>query len=464
MLTYKFFLGSYQRRLASSIIGAIALILAFILLILFVRWVSDIDTYRSWQLSANPKLCAQIEEEYNSRSGDQEKNTYKANGKTDLSVLDGSDYGTRIYDEIAWKMARAAKLGAKQCGLRSPQSFFEYAIEHMPYNFNEPLWGVIITSASLMILFSSLNLYASEANLGWRRLSIVIGVAAAIAALTTTILLAPHFDGNTIVACLLFSFVSFPAAVLMILGGRSIATWIRDGFGKANCSPEGAEAASIHIESNTKTDLPASLSQAQQKLEFVTFNFASKSQTTTQVSKQDKIIAIPLAGPWRRFLARNIDIWLLQLPIAYCLASTLIAIDAAWGIWLQKPNSGYLFFWLCLPAVLLAEALVFGFFGNTPGKALLGLRVTTIGVAKPSFNDYLSRLVGVYWYGLGTGIPLVFLIPMISQYKRLQLGREATYDSGRFNVRGHPAGFFRIAVAIALLYLLVRATPAILAF
>jgi len=137
-------------------------------------------------------------------------------------------------------------------------------------------------------------------------------------------------------------------------------------------------------------------------------------------------------------------------------------MDPALGSWLQRSGSNYIYGWLTFPVVLLAEAIVFGIFGNTPGKALLGLRVTTVAGTKPSFNDYVSRLLGVYWFGLGTGFPIVSMFTMIKQYQRLKLGREAGYDSGRFNVRGHPLGWFRIALAVVVVFLLLVMVPGLL--
>jgi len=64
--------------------------------------------------------------------------------------------------------------------------------------------------------------------------------------------------------------------------------------------------------------------------------------------------------------------------------------------------------------------------------------------------------------GSANGGRSVSLFTMIKQYQRLKLGREAHYDSGRFNVRGHPLGFFRIALAVVVVFLLLVMVPGIL--
>jgi uncharacterized RDD family membrane protein YckC len=181
------------------------------------------------------------------------------------------------------------------------------------------------------------------------------------------------------------------------------------------------------------------------------------------ISERDKIIATPLAGPWRRFWARIIDMWLLSLPVGLGVGIVLnvISPDFVSSI-LEYGSPNYAFGWLCLPVVLFAEAIIFGIFGNTPGKALLGLRVTTVGAAKPSFYEYLSRLVGVYWFGFGTGFPIVSFFTMFRQYSHVTGGRQTGYDSGRFNVRGHRIGFFRSAVGAVVVFILLGIVPNLL--
>jgi hypothetical protein len=56
----------------------------------------------------------------------------------------------------------------------------------------------------------------------------------------------------------------------------------------------------------------------------------------------------------------------------------------------------------------------------------------------------------VYWYGLGTGFPLVSLFTMARQRGRLKAGGHARYDKGGFNVNAPKLGFIRGVAATAI--------------
>lgn len=313
----------------------------------------------------------------------------------------------------------------------------------------EAFAGWIVLSIVFFLILTSISLYISEKVVGWKRLSIVVASGLGIISFLITLISWSSLRGDEAAVALLISCAAFPIGVLLVLGGRFTTKWVRAGFS------DPAE--------------PITRSSAGQKRDFSSAEENSaphltsiSTDTDIPISERDKIIAMPLAGPWRRFWARIIDMSLFGLPISLGIAIAMIAIDPAFESWLQNAGSNYVFSWLCLPAVLLAEAIVFGVFGNTPGKALLGLRVATVGGSEPSFNHYLSRLFGVYWFGLGTGFPIVSLFTMLKQFQRLKLGRETYYDSGRFNVRGYQLGFFRIAIAAAVVFLLLVMVPGIL--
>lgn len=167
-------------------------------------------------------------------------------------------------------------------------------------------------------------------------------------------------------------------------------------------------------------------------------------------TSHERNIELPSAGPWRRFFARLIDLWVIGLPVAYLVSLVGSALSMEFALWMHKPQSQYIFGWLIVPLVLLVEASVYGVFGATPGKALLGIKVDTTSAHKVNFGQYLNRLVGLYWSGLGTGFPLVSLFAMAYQHGRLARGKQAGYDESRFNVRAVEIGVFRIVFAVLL--------------
>lgn len=162
---------------------------------------------------------------------------------------------------------------------------------------------------------------------------------------------------------------------------------------------------------------------------------------------REHLIALPLAGPWRRFFARLVDLWVIALPSSYAAAFALTTFSPAFGLWIKRPGSEYAFSWLLLPLVLLVEVVIVALFGTTPGKALLGVTVTTLSAQRPTAVQYLQRQLGVYWYGLGTGFPLVSLFTMARQHGRLKAGRQTRYDEGKFNVKATKLGALRVLSA-----------------
>lgn len=165
---------------------------------------------------------------------------------------------------------------------------------------------------------------------------------------------------------------------------------------------------------------------------------------------REHLVALPLAGPWRRFFARLVDLWIIALPTAFLVALALSSLSPAFGLWIQRPGSEYAFGWLLMPLVLLTEAGIFAVFGNTLGKWLLGISVTTVGAQRPTAAQYFQRQLGVYWFGLGTGFPLVLLFTMARQHGRVKSGGHAQYDEGKFNVKAPKLGVIRALSAIAV--------------
>jgi len=167
-----------------------------------------------------------------------------------------------------------------------------------------------------------------------------------------------------------------------------------------------------------------------------------------QPTPREENIELPLAGPWRRFFARLIDLWAIALPVGFIVAYLAGSLSLEFALWIQEPGSEYAFGWLLLPAVLLVEGVVYGISGTTLGKAILGIKVVTVSAHKATPGQYVRRLPGVYWGGLGTGFPLVNLFTMAHQYGRLRRGKHAGYDEGKFNVKGTKLGFFRVVLAV----------------
>lgn len=147
----------------------------------------------------------------------------------------------------------------------------------------------------------------------------------------------------------------------------------------------------------------------------------------------------------RRFFARTFDEFLLLqvLFVGMCLAryNADRANELAVGVG---------------TTVLLGllEALSLHLFGTTPGKALLGMRLTGPDGRKLSFGAGLLRYVRMLWHGLGVGIPIWTWFQMGRTVLRCWNGEPQPWDDGVAYIakpfRGRYAASLILAVLLAL--------------
>jgi len=175
-----------------------------------------------------------------------------------------------------------------------------------------------------------------------------------------------------------------------------------------------------------------------------------------QTSSED-ILAYPMATRWPRFFARLFDIYLLVLPISFAAGYVLASIFSGFVRWITEPGAALWFGVLMLPLVLMVEALVHQWFGASPGKALLGLRVTNLRGESLSFEQYLRRNLALWSSGLAFGLPLICLITYANQSGRLGRGLQTSYDEKLgTRVYAKPIGWLRTTfAAVGVVVLLV---------
>ena len=151
-----------------------------------------------------------------------------------------------------------------------------------------------------------------------------------------------------------------------------------------------------------------------------------------------------MASRWPRFFARIFDSWWEVLLVQFLLGAVLGRYSAVFVEWINSPGVSYLFGILCLPGALIMDAAIYRLIGNTPGKALLGLKVGLLDASTLSFGQYLGRNFLIWVKGLALGVPLVNLFTMVYQSRRLRKGRETSYDeSAGYQVRAKPIGWMR---------------------
>jgi len=155
-------------------------------------------------------------------------------------------------------------------------------------------------------------------------------------------------------------------------------------------------------------------------------------------------LTLPLASRWPRFFARLFDLWWETLAVSYAVGWTYGRYSASFVEWINQPGSGQLFGLMCIPVGLVLDAGIYRVFGNTPGKSFMGLRVATLDARPLTFAEYLTRNYTMWISGLAFGFPLINLITMVAQSRRLEKGQQASYDeSTGYRVRSRPIGTFR---------------------
>jgi len=182
-----------------------------------------------------------------------------------------------------------------------------------------------------------------------------------------------------------------------VLGPRSVAPLTR-GSRPATASPPGSSPSVI------AADSPAAA--------------ASPSQVDT--------VPFEPATPWRRYWARLIDImvsmFLVTVMTGAIRPSLTTQLNAAVG-------ARWVLLLLLLPFALTLDSLVYWALGNTPGKAIAGIKVLTQdGRRLLRAPAYLGRNFGVYFFGLGLGLPLISLFTVIYGYRRAAAGETSTWD------------------------------------
>lgn len=137
--------------------------------------------------------------------------------------------------------------------------------------------------------------------------------------------------------------------------------------------------------------------------------------------------AVPeLAAPWRRYWALSADLAVSSFLVAVFIAALRPGLFRQFN---ATPAQEWTFLLLLLPLALAMDALIHWALGNTPGKAIAGIKVMQEGGAQAlGPAAYLRRNLGLYVFGLGLGLPLISLCTLAYGYRRAAAGEVATWD------------------------------------
>lgn len=126
--------------------------------------------------------------------------------------------------------------------------------------------------------------------------------------------------------------------------------------------------------------------------------------------KEDSLPKV--TAPWKRFLARGIDLEIYRLIVNLFLSMVM-------HMNVRSTNMGIVFFsWLFqILLLLLAEPVMLSVAGTTPGKFLFGLSVTDLEGTRLTYKSALRRTWSMLRYGYGFLIPVYDLVRIYRSYK-----------------------------------------------
>jgi len=91
------------------------------------------------------------------------------------------------------------------------------------------------------------------------------------------------------------------------------------------------------------------------------------------------------------------------------------------------------------------------YFGTTPGKALLGIKIGDLDGKKISYMTTMKRGFLVWLIGLGAGIPLISIFTMIVAWSRLTSKGTTIWDEKcRIKVIHNRLSIFRVILFITI--------------
>lgn len=137
----------------------------------------------------------------------------------------------------------------------------------------------------------------------------------------------------------------------------------------------------------------------------------------------------------RRLFARTVDVLWIGVPLATLAA---IAFGLAGTAYEPETPDPFFLLWAALFVLVPLEAVMLAAGGRTPGKALLGLRVSGPR-GNPGFGAAWARSTTVLWRGVGLGIPPLTIIAAIVGGVQLLNDGEAPWDRAQgLSTRAEP--------------------------
>lgn len=136
--------------------------------------------------------------------------------------------------------------------------------------------------------------------------------------------------------------------------------------------------------------------------------------------------------PWRRYLARMLDVSVNGILIFLCLGMVLGVLSPQFAAnffsIFEKPEGRLLESMLTTFVATFLTAAFIGFTGSSIGKFFFGLRVMDKDNRPLGYKTAFKREMMVWVRGLGLGVPIIMLFTAYSAYKKLLKDGNTTWD------------------------------------
>lgn len=139
-------------------------------------------------------------------------------------------------------------------------------------------------------------------------------------------------------------------------------------------------------------------------------------------AEQDNTAEPPFRGPWRRFFARYLDLFVYESVI------TLAGIFLFRMTPQQTYNLSLLWTLLSVVVMMVLEPMLLYRFGTTFGKWVFGLRITDPDGRLPDYEQVRRRTWGVLWWGHGLFLPVFSLVRMAISYHDASQDRDSHWE------------------------------------
>ncbi|ONA19226.1 RDD family protein [Burkholderia pseudomallei] len=157
---------------------------------------------------------------------------------------------------------------------------------------------------------------------------------------------------------------------------------------------------------------------------------SDKNDTDPPQAWEPSFVPPPLAGPWRRFFARWLDIYVWACVVG--IVAGILNTRYGWSLLAFKESTAsdqrMLNAVVGCAVGMVCDVLVYAAFGTTLGKSLLGVKVQTLDGSPLPARTYAARNFNVWLFGLGGGIPGLALLTQWFSYRAVTQDSRTKWD------------------------------------